>query len=154
MYTLPPFNGHVIVQQGSEGPNRRPRMHTLESPMSHARSSYERKLVQILKMSISKESSIHNLKALFIIFTIPAYICDSLDQIVEKNGPPAQNCRPLGQLKKCLRTRSLSVWTQIESVFNGKNIKRKPLTNTSQVTFILTLKFIISNKIMGSQGQN
>ena len=53
-----------------------------------------------------------------------------------------------------LRTRDVSVWTQIESVFNGKNIKRKPLTNTSQVTFILTLKFIISNKIMGSQGQN
>ena len=55
--------------------------------------------------------------------------------------------------KNNLRTRGLSVWTQIGSVFNGKNIKRKPLTNTSQVAFILTLKFIISNKIMGSQGQ-
>ena len=40
------------------------------------------------------------MKALLIIFTICAYICDSLDQIVEKNGPPAQNSRPLGQLKK------------------------------------------------------
>jgi len=89
MYTPLPFNWHVIVQQGSEGPNRRPRMHTLESPMSHARSSYERKLVQILKWVYQK-------KALFIIFTISAYICDSFDQIVEKNGPPAQNCRPLG----------------------------------------------------------
>ncbi len=47
MYTLLPFNGHVIVQEGSEGPNRRPRMHTLESPTTHAthaRSSFERKL--------------------------------------------------------------------------------------------------------------
>ena len=43
------------------------------------------------------------MKALFIIFTILAYICDSLDQIVEKNGPPAQNCRPLGQLKKMFK---------------------------------------------------
>ena len=61
---------------------------------------------------------------------------------------------PAGTVKKnSLRTRDVSVWTQIESVFNGKNIKRKPLTNTSQVALILTLKFIISNKIMGSQGQ-
>ena len=148
MYTLLPFNGHVIVQQGSEGPNRRPRMHTWESPMSHARSSYERKLVQILKMSISKESSIHDLHNSCL------HLWQSWPNRREK-WASSPKLSPAGTVKKnCLRTRGLGVWTQIESVFNGKNIKRKPLTNTSQVTFILTLKFIISNKIMGSQGQN
>ena len=43
------------------------------------------------------------MKALFIVFMIRTYICDSLDKIVEKNGPPAQNCRPLGQLKKMFK---------------------------------------------------
>ena len=47
------------------------------------------------------------------------------------------------------RTRGVSVWNQIESVFNGKNIKRKPLTNTSQVKLILTLHLINSKKNWG-----
>ena len=49
--------------------------------------------------------------------------------------------------KNISRTRRVSVWNQIKPVYNGKNIKPKPLTNTSQVKVILTLKLIISKKI-------
>ena len=64
------------------------------------------------------------------------------------SGPSSPN--PNLDRQKNSRKRGLSVWTQIGSVFNGKNTKRKPLTNTSQVTFTITLKIIISTKKNGA----
>ena len=66
-----------------------------------------------------------------------------VEQIVEKSGPPAPNW---DRWKKKKRIRGVSVWIQIKSVYNGKNIKWKSLTNTSQFTFIVTLKLIIKTK--------
>ena len=77
----------------------------------------------------------------------------TLTKSLRKMGLRTQIVACWDSWKNNLRTRGLSVWTKIGSVLNGKNIKRKPLTNYSQVAFILILKFIISTKIMGSQGK-
>ena len=98
-YTLEPFNEQVIVQQGSEGQNRRPQMYILESPWSHERSFLERKLTLITKMA-------YQTIALLIVFAIRTYIYDSLDKIVENTWPPVPNCRPLGQMKNIYKTHS------------------------------------------------
>ena len=98
-YTLVPFNEQVIVQQGSEGQNRRPQMYILESPWSHERSFLERKLTLITKMA-------YQTIALLIVFAIRTYIYDSLDKIVENTWPPVPNCRPLGQMKNIYKTHS------------------------------------------------
>jgi hypothetical protein len=78
----------------------------------------------------------------------------TLTKSLRKMGLRTQSVARWDSWKNNLRTRGMSVWTQIKSVLNGKNIKRKPLINTSQVTFILTLKIIISIKKIGPQGQN
>ena len=70
---------------------------------------------------------------------IRAYICDSLDQIVEKNGPPAQNCRPLGQLKKLFKEEKntfgmhdINPRVQLLPDCRGEHIKLKLLASPSR----------------------
>ena len=81
-------------------------------------------------------------------------IVTTLTKSLRKMGLRIQVVACWDSWKNNFRTRGMSVWTQIKFDLNGKNIKRKPLTNISQVTFILTLKIIISIKKMGPQGQN
>jgi len=51
----------IIKKEGLEGPKRRLHGSIVKSPMSHVRSSLERKSALIIKTSISNESSINNL---------------------------------------------------------------------------------------------
>ena len=76
-------------------------------------------------------------------------IVTTLTKSLRKMGLRIQIVACWDSWKNNLRTRGMSVWTQIKFVLNGKNIKRKPLINSSQFTFILTLKIIISIKKWG-----
>ena len=81
-------------------------------------------------------------------------IVTTLTKSLRKMGLRIQIVACWDSWKNNFRTRGISVWTQIKFDLNGKNIKRKPLINISQVTFILTLKIIILIRKMGPQGQN
>ncbi len=98
--------------------------------MTQARSSLERKFTLTKKIIISNKSFIENLHNVYS-HLFPA----SKDWSIEMGRQP-QIVWGTWKRKK-YKTRGMSGWAQIKSIFNGDNVKRKLQTYTSQVTFTL-----------------
>ena len=133
------------MQLGSEGPNRRPHTYMLTSPLSHARSYLERKSALIIKMSISNQTPINTLHDSTLHLWQRWPNC-------RKYWASSSNLSPTGADQKNIykpKTRGVSPRTQIKSDYSGEYLKRKPLTNPSQLISILILNVIISIHKLG-----
>jgi hypothetical protein len=108
-------------------PERRLHLYMVKSLTSHARSSLEHKLAQVIKMRISNESSI-----------------DSLHYSRLNSWEPWPNRREnwatspelsphWGKDEKNYKTRGMSVWAQFFSVYNCENTKQKLWAITSKL---------------------
>ena len=83
------------------------------------------------------------MKALSLISRFMPSFVSCLEKLPRKMGLPPRT----GTDEKIFLGHAVWVFEAKLSPFStAKNIKRKPLTNTSQVTFTLTFKLIISTK--------
>ena len=131
------------MQLGSEGPNRRPHTYMLTSPLSHARAPHERKSALIIKMSISNQTPINTLHDSTLHLWQRWPNC-------RKYWASSSKLSPTGSDQKNIyQTRGVSPRTQIKSDYSGEYLKRKPLTNPSQLISILILNVIISVHKLG-----